>query len=97
MPSPAINPAIAQTDKSSLSLLNPMAAPTGRDLFIADQKATINVAVKEECNKRGLDHRHHAALFQAKCKSLYDAISDEEKETWSVRAKEMEVGQDVYQ
>ncbi|KAK0231847.1 hypothetical protein EDD85DRAFT_793517 [Armillaria nabsnona] len=75
MPSPAINPAIAQTDKSSLLLLNPVAAPTGCDLFIADQKAMIN----------------------AKCKSLYDAISDKEKETWSVRAKEMEVGQDVYQ
>ncbi|PBK60415.1 hypothetical protein ARMSODRAFT_1026606 [Armillaria solidipes] len=95
-PAPAINPAIAQTDKSSLSLLNPVAAPTGHDLFIADQKATINVAVKEECNKQGLDHRHHVALFQAKCKSLYNVMSDEEKETWSTRAKEMEVGQDVY-
>lgn len=74
-----------------------MAALTGHDLFIADQKATINTAVKEEHNKRGLDHHHHAALFQAKCKSLYDVISDEEKEMWSAQAKEMEVGQDIYQ
>ncbi|KAK0243562.1 hypothetical protein EDD85DRAFT_786462 [Armillaria nabsnona] len=62
-----------QGDKPGFSLLNPIPPLSGRDLFIAENKATINEAAKLE--------RKNA---------------DAEKEEWNKRARNMEVGQDIY-
>ncbi|KAK0463435.1 hypothetical protein IW261DRAFT_1624451 [Armillaria novae-zelandiae] len=76
-------PTTDQAETSKFLLLNPIPMPTGRDLFLAEQKEEINVAVCEEQTRRGLDHRQHAALFQARCKQIYDALSEEEKGLWA--------------
>ncbi|KAK0471045.1 hypothetical protein IW261DRAFT_1671558 [Armillaria novae-zelandiae] len=90
-------PTIDQAETFKFSLLNPVPMPTGHNLFLAEQKEEINIAVREEQTRRGLDHRQHAALFQARCKQIYDALSEEEKGLWARQAKEMEVGQNMYQ
>ncbi|KAK0466513.1 hypothetical protein IW261DRAFT_1574501 [Armillaria novae-zelandiae] len=97
LPGVPMAPTTDQAETSKFLLLNPVPMPTGRDLFLAEQKEEINVAVHEEQTRRGLDHRQHAALFQARCKQIYDALSEEEKGLWAGRAKEMEVGQNIYQ
>ncbi|KAK0207416.1 hypothetical protein IW262DRAFT_1302761 [Armillaria fumosa] len=66
-----------------ISLLDPVPPPSGHDLFIEANKAKINAAVKAECDECGLGNRHHATLFQSKCKEFYDSIRDEEKQKWS--------------
>ncbi|SJL15926.1 uncharacterized protein ARMOST_19434 [Armillaria ostoyae] len=86
-----------QGDKPGFSLLDPIPPPSGRDLFIAENKATINEAAKLERKKRGVNHHHHAAIFQSKSKEFFDAMSSAEKEEWNKRARNMEVGQDIYQ
>ncbi len=86
-----------QGNKPGFSLLDPIPPPSGRDLFIAENKATINEAAKLEHKKCGVNHHYHAAIFQFKSKEFFDAMSSAKKEEWNKQARKMEVGQDIYQ